>query len=160
MQCYQMWAAYLWVVCPRKFLSTSITVPLTKKNYWTSTLWQNARIAASCPDFVETMCAKKGTVIFWLDNTRWLNADIDSTLVTPPGFLCFRTDRACKSNKRGGGTAIFIDQRWCSSPKQSFTYVRDNIEATAVTRRTKLSCKFLSFIICSIYIPRRHARHS
>ncbi len=41
----------------------------------------------------------------------WLNADIDSTLVTPPGFLCFRTDRACKSNKRGGGTAIFINQR-------------------------------------------------
>ncbi len=83
----------------------------------------------------------------------WLTADIDSTLVTPPGFLCFRTDRACKRNKRGGGTAIFINQCWWSSPKQSFTYARDNIEATAVTCRTKLSCKFLSFIICSIYIP-------
>ncbi len=28
---------------------------------------------------------------------KWLNADIDSTLVTPLGFLCFRTDRACKA---------------------------------------------------------------
>ncbi len=83
----------------------------------------------------------------------WLNADIDSSLVTPPGFRCFRTDRACKSNTRGEGTAIFINQRWSSSPKQSFAYARDNIEATAVTCRTKLSCKFLSFIICSIYIP-------
>ncbi len=54
----------------------------------------------------------------------WLNANIDSTLVTPPGFLCFRTDRACKCNKRGGGTAIFINQRWCLSQKQSFAYAR------------------------------------
>ncbi len=80
----------------------------------------------------------------------WLNAEIDSTLITPPGFLCFGTDRVCKSNKRGGGTAIFINQGWCSSPKQSFTYAKDNIEATAVTFRIKLSCKFLSFIICSM----------
>ncbi len=79
--------------------------------------------------------------------------DIESILVTKPGFRCFRTDRACKSNKRGRGTAIFINQRWCSLPKQPFTYAKDSIEATAVTCRTKLSCKFLSFIICSIYFP-------
>ncbi len=73
-------------------------------------------------------------------------------LHTPPGILCFRTDRACKSNKRDGGATLFINQRWCSSPKQSFAYTKDNIETTVVTCRTKRSCEFPSFNICSIYI--------
>ncbi len=85
----------------------------------------------------------------------WLNADVDSTLVTSPGFLCFRTDRDCKSNKCGGGTAIFINQWWCSSPKQSFAYAREYIEATAVTCRAKLSFSVTSQISSANVISRR-----
>ncbi len=79
----------------------------------------------------------------------WLNADIDSTLITPKGFQDFRTDRTCKINTRGGGTAICIIHGWCSSQKHPFAYAEDNVKATAVTSRTKLS----SIIKCSIYIP-------
>ncbi len=55
-------------------------------------------------------------------------------------FCAFeQVEQACKNNKRGGGTAICINQRWCSSPKQSFVYAKNNIEATAATRTTKVS---------------------
>ncbi len=53
----------------------------------------------------------------------WLNADIDSTRVTPPSFLCFRTDRAKATH--------VVEELLCSStsagPKQSFAYARDNM---------------------------------
>ncbi len=80
----------------------------------------------------------------------WLNADIDSTPFTPPGFLCFPTDRACKSNTRGGGTALFINQRWCSSPKQSFA---DAFEPSFYFHCQRLGTRDYAF--ARFYMPSR-----
>ncbi len=74
-----------------------------------------------------------------------LASDIDSTLIIPPGFQCFLTDRACRSNRRCGGTAIFINRGSVLRNNLSPIHTNDKIEATAVTYRNKFSCKF-SFI--------------
>ncbi len=87
----------------------------------------------------------------------WLNADIDSTLATPPGFQCSRTDRACKSSKRVGVTVIVISQRWCSSPaifpgllKQDFVRLSRSIKL--ISNVCGLSFSYLIFLFAILAI--------
>ncbi len=80
----------------------------------------------------------------------WLTTDINRTLVFQQDFRCFRTGRTCKRDRRGGGTAIFLNKCWHALPKQSITF---NNDAAAVSCRTKFSCKMPCFIICSTCSP-------
>ena len=49
---------------------------------------------------------------FMLQET-WLSSSIDSSLITPMNYMCFRQDRLSKC--RGGGVATFINTEWCKS---------------------------------------------
>ena len=72
----------------------------------------------------------------------WLNNDIDNSLVSIPGYVCYRLDRSWNENnriKRGGGVCCYIRNDLCIS----------NVEFSKYNR----SGKDIEILWLSIHIP-------
>ena len=88
----------------------------------------------------------------------WLNPNISDSCVELPGFTLIRMDRDTKASgkKKGGGLALFVNQRWCN-PSHITLKVKmccPDIELLAVGMRPYYVPREFSHIITIlVYIP-------
>jgi len=94
-----------------------------------SILTSNERSLFNKSDYLDLMLTDgiyRSTGVICCQDT-WLNRNIDSSLITLSGSLCFRSDRPSSDVSRGGGVATFVNYSWCHSPKVVSSYTADNI---------------------------------
>jgi hypothetical protein len=89
----------------------------------------------------------------FLVQETWLNQSIDSDLLTPDGYLCFRQDRSNSSRMKGGGVAIFVKRQWCNNAFIHFQYSKYNIECVSIICKPRYLSGFAGISITNVYIP-------
>ena len=91
----------------------------------------------------------------------WLSSPIDSDLVSPTYYQCFRTDRPERKKTRCGGVATYIHEDWCAHPTVTFDYAEDDIECLTLICKPKsnFNFNFKSIVLSNVYIP-PHASYS
>lgn len=75
----------------------------------------------------------------------WLNQNIPDSIVDVPGFTLIRSDRDAEASgkKKGGGLALFVNQRWC--------------DPAHITVKEKMCCPDIELLAVGMrpyYVPR------
>ena len=88
----------------------------------------------------------------------WLHTDISNWSVSIPGFRIILADRDAVLNgkKKGGGIAVFVNERWCNSGHITVKerLCSPDIELLAVSMQPYyLPLEFSSTILIGVYIP-------
>ena len=87
----------------------------------------------------------------------WLTELTPDTDANLNGFQLLRADRTAESGKRkGGGLAVFVNDRWCNSGHITVKeqVCSKDIKLLALsTRPHYLPRKFTQVIVCAVYIP-------
>lgn len=84
----------------------------------------------------------------------WLQEkDVDET-VNIDGFSLVRGDRKSTVKQRGGGVAVYINERWCTQVNVKEHLCCDDLEYLVITCRPfYLPREFNNVIIITVYIP-------
>ncbi|XP_068569872.1 uncharacterized protein [Cebidichthys violaceus] len=86
----------------------------------------------------------------------WLGETTPDEVITPGGYKAFRADRKAADcgKTRGGGTAIFVKQSWCTDTKVISQSCSEDVEY--ITLRCKpfyLPRRLQSIILSVVYVP-------
>ncbi len=86
----------------------------------------------------------------------WLNDAISDSALHLPGFQLIRADHDAESmgKSHGGGTCLYINERWCTDVTVLKKMCCSDLEALFINCKPFYSPQeFCSFILVSIYIP-------
>ncbi len=85
----------------------------------------------------------------------WLQEDVPDSLVSLDGFSLVRPDRNANSGKsKGGGTCVYINNRWCSQFTTRESVCNPDIELLCLSLRPfYLPREFGNIVLCTVYIP-------
>jgi len=105
--------------CPSHMLANTLTCCNPSSMSLLYILTCNARSLFNKSDDLDLMLTDgiyRSTEVICCQET-WLNGTIDSSIITPSGYLCFRSDRPSSDVNRGGGMTTVVNCSRCHSPK-------------------------------------------